>query len=138
MSDRPKEALIQAFNSFLLRGGSYSRINEARKQAEEVLGEVIPSGSSLTKVVDEAMEAAVVRVAPSLIQQSATGSSTRSTSSTIAATGFVLQAPKSGIGDRFSLDQDILQAAGAEFYSVSDRMELIVPADRQWFVAFCF
>ena len=33
MSDRPKEALIQAFHSFLLQGGSYSRINEARKQA---------------------------------------------------------------------------------------------------------
>ena len=72
MSDRPKEALIQAFHSFLLQGGSYSRINEARRQAEGVLGEVIPSGSPLTKAVDEAIEAAVVRVAPSLIQQSAT------------------------------------------------------------------
>ncbi|MDX2241464.1 MAG: strawberry notch C-terminal domain-containing protein [Leptolyngbyaceae cyanobacterium bins.302] len=72
MSDRLKEALIWAFHSFLLQGGSYNRINEARRQAEEVLREAIPPGSPLTKLVDEAMEAAVVRVAPLLIQQSDT------------------------------------------------------------------
>ena len=71
MSDRPKEDLIQAFHSFLLQGGSYSRINEARRQAEAVLGKAIPAGSPLTKAVDEAMETAVARVAPFLIQQSA-------------------------------------------------------------------
>lgn len=69
MSDRSKEALIRAFHSFLLQGGSYNRINEARRQAESGLGEVISPGSPLTKVVDEAMEVAVVRVAPFLIQQ---------------------------------------------------------------------
>ena len=46
------------------------------------------------------------------------------------AAGFVLQTLKSGIGDRFSLDQDLIAAAGSDFYSVSDRMELIVPPDR--------
>ncbi|MCU0548439.1 MAG: strawberry notch C-terminal domain-containing protein [Leptolyngbya sp. Prado105] len=46
------------------------------------------------------------------------------------ATGFVLQTPKSGVGDQYSLDADIIAAAGSEFYSVSDRMELIVPQDR--------
>ncbi len=46
------------------------------------------------------------------------------------ATGFVLQTVKSGAGDRYSLDPDIITAAGAEFYSVSDRMECIVPEDR--------
>jgi DNA polymerase I-like protein with 3'-5' exonuclease and polymerase domains len=46
------------------------------------------------------------------------------------AAGFVLQVPKTGIGDRFSLNQDIIAAAGSEFYSVSDRMELLVPNDR--------
>ncbi|MBD2060595.1 strawberry notch C-terminal domain-containing protein [Oculatella sp. FACHB-28] len=46
------------------------------------------------------------------------------------ATGFVLQTPKSAIGDRFSLDQDLIAAAGRDFYSVSDRMELVIPAER--------
>jgi C-terminal domain on Strawberry notch homologue/Toprim-like/P-loop containing NTP hydrolase pore-1/Protein of unknown function (DUF3991)/MutS domain I len=46
------------------------------------------------------------------------------------ATGFVLQTVKSGAGDRYSLDADIINAAGAEFYSISDRMECIVPEDR--------
>ncbi|BAU15915.1 helicase domain protein (plasmid) [Leptolyngbya sp. NIES-3755] len=46
------------------------------------------------------------------------------------ATGFVLQTPKSGAGDQYSLDTDIITAAGTEFYSVAERMELIVPHDR--------
>jgi hypothetical protein len=45
------------------------------------------------------------------------------------AAGFVLQTPKSAIGDRFSLDPTLMAAAGNEFYSVSDRMELVVPAE---------
>ena len=72
MSNDLKERLIQAFHSSLSQGESYARIHEARKQAEEVLGVAIPPGSSLTKVVDEAMEAAIVRVAPRLIAQSFT------------------------------------------------------------------
>ncbi|MBE9011153.1 toprim domain-containing protein, partial [Pseudanabaenaceae cyanobacterium LEGE 13415] len=46
------------------------------------------------------------------------------------AAGFVLQTPKSAIADRFSLDQSIMRAAGNEFYSISDRMELIVPVEK--------
>ena len=46
------------------------------------------------------------------------------------ATGFVLQTLKSGVGDQYSLDRDIITAAGSEFYSVHDRMELIVPQER--------
>jgi DNA polymerase I-like protein with 3'-5' exonuclease and polymerase domains len=46
------------------------------------------------------------------------------------AAGFVLQTLKSAIGDRFSLDPDIIATAGSDFYSVSDRMELIVPVER--------
>ncbi len=46
------------------------------------------------------------------------------------ASGFVLQTVKSGAGDQYSLDADIIAAAGAEFYSVSDRMECVVPEDR--------
>ena len=72
MTAEQKEALIKAFHSSLLEGENYERINQARKQAEEILGQPILPGSSLTKVVDEAMEAAVVRLAPLLIQQCTT------------------------------------------------------------------
>ena len=72
MSAEHKEALIRAFHRSLLEGENYERINQARKQAEKILGRTIPPGSSMTKVVDEAMEAAVVRVAPLLIQQCTT------------------------------------------------------------------
>ncbi len=46
------------------------------------------------------------------------------------ASGFVLQTVKAGIGQKYSQDANLMAAAGAEFYSVSDRMECIVPADR--------
>jgi hypothetical protein len=70
MFDDRKEALIRAFHSSLLEGENYARINQARKQAENFLNVPIPPGSPLTKLVDEAMEAAIVRVAPHLIAQS--------------------------------------------------------------------
>ncbi|MBD2060593.1 hypothetical protein H6F88_32125 [Oculatella sp. FACHB-28] len=69
MFDHRKERLIQAFHRSLWQGEKYERINEARNQAEDILGEKISYGSPLTKLVDEAMEAAVVRVASSLIAQ---------------------------------------------------------------------
>jgi len=72
MSAEHKEVLIKAFHSSLLEGETYARIHQARKQAEAILGQSILPGSLLTKVVDEAMEAAVVRVAPLLIQKSTT------------------------------------------------------------------
>lgn len=72
MPDIDREALIESFQSHLIQGKSYARINEARAQAEAVLGTAIPSGSPLTKGVDEAMEAAVVRSAREMIQQSQT------------------------------------------------------------------
>lgn len=72
MPDSNYEALIQTFQSHLLQGESYARINQARAQAEAVLGQAVPPGSPLTKVVDEAMEAAIVRVAPLLIAQTNT------------------------------------------------------------------
>ncbi|MBD2095694.1 hypothetical protein H6F90_11065 [Trichocoleus sp. FACHB-591] len=44
--------------------------------------------------------------------------------------GLVLQTPKSSVGNRFVLDSDLMSTADSEFYSVGDRMELQVPADR--------
>lgn len=66
------ERLKQWFLEHLVAGTSYARITDARAEAEGVLGEAILPGSPLTKLVDEAMEAAVVRAAPLLIRQSAT------------------------------------------------------------------
>jgi DNA polymerase I-like protein with 3'-5' exonuclease and polymerase domains/septum formation inhibitor MinC len=72
MSDHFKERLIQAFHSSLLQGESYSRIHQARSHAAAILNQPILPGNPLTKLVDEAMEAAIVRVAPALIARSAT------------------------------------------------------------------
>lgn len=72
MVENQRERLKQMFYEFLIAGESYARITEARTQAEAILGETIPSGSPLTKLVDEAMEAAVVRDARVLIEQSET------------------------------------------------------------------
>lgn len=45
--------------------------------------------------------------------------------------GFIVQAAKSPeMGDKFYLNPEFIQAAGAEFYSVGDRMELRVPQER--------
>ncbi|MEM7063408.1 MAG: strawberry notch C-terminal domain-containing protein [Cyanobacteria bacterium P01_B01_bin.77] len=47
------------------------------------------------------------------------------------ADGFVVQTPKAtSVGGRYFLDQDILEAVGADFYSVADRMEVVVSAER--------
>ncbi|OWY64401.1 hypothetical protein B7486_47525 [cyanobacterium TDX16] len=45
--------------------------------------------------------------------------------------GYILQTPKTkDLGGRYYLDPDLLSATGADFYSVGDRMECIVPAER--------
>jgi hypothetical protein len=47
------------------------------------------------------------------------------------ANGFVLQAPRAvGLGGQYFLDSDILEAVGSDFYSVADRMEVVVSAER--------
>jgi C-terminal domain on Strawberry notch homologue/P-loop containing NTP hydrolase pore-1 len=44
---------------------------------------------------------------------------------------FVLQTPSAtSVGGKYFLDTDLLDAVGGDFYSVSNRMEAIVPADR--------
>jgi hypothetical protein len=67
-----KEQLIQHFRDRLLAGASYTRITEARREATDVLGQLIVPGDPLTKVVDEAMEAAVVRASGPIIAQCST------------------------------------------------------------------
>ncbi|MBE9137389.1 strawberry notch C-terminal domain-containing protein, partial [Nodosilinea sp. LEGE 07088] len=48
-----------------------------------------------------------------------------------AGDGFILQAPKSKeSGGRYYLDEDLIAAAGSDFYSVADRMEVVIPPER--------
>jgi hypothetical protein len=48
-----------------------------------------------------------------------------------AGDGFVLQAPKSKeSGGRYYLDEALIAAAGSDFYSVADRMEVVIPPER--------
>ena len=66
------EDLIKAFQQQLLEGRTYVRIGEARREASALLGQPIRPGDPLTKVVDEAMEKAVVRTAKQLVDSSDT------------------------------------------------------------------
>lgn len=44
---------------------------------------------------------------------------------------FILQAPKSKeSGGRYYLDEELIAAAGSDFYSVADRMEVVIPPER--------
>ncbi|PSR19297.1 hypothetical protein C8255_02955, partial [filamentous cyanobacterium CCP3] len=48
-----------------------------------------------------------------------------------AGEGVILQAPKSKeSGGRYYLDEDLIAAAGSDFYSVADRMEVVIPPER--------
>ncbi|MFQ4138138.1 strawberry notch C-terminal domain-containing protein [Nodosilinea sp. PGN35] len=48
-----------------------------------------------------------------------------------AGQGFILQAPKSKeSGGRYYLDEALIVAAGSDFYSVADRMEVVIPPER--------
>ncbi|MBE9135712.1 strawberry notch C-terminal domain-containing protein [Nodosilinea sp. LEGE 07088] len=48
-----------------------------------------------------------------------------------AGEGFTLQAPKSKeSGGRYYLDEELIAAAGSDFYSVADRMEVVIPPER--------
>jgi len=48
-----------------------------------------------------------------------------------AGAGFILQAPKSKeSGGRYYLDEALIAAAGSDFYSVADRMEVVIPPER--------
>jgi hypothetical protein len=45
--------------------------------------------------------------------------------------GFVLQTPKSKeSGGKYFLDEGVIAAAGSDFYSVGDRMEVVIPPER--------
>jgi hypothetical protein len=64
--------LVQYFVDHFHGGGHFSTIVEARRHAEQVLGEKVVLGTALTKQIDESIEAALVRVARTLIATSIT------------------------------------------------------------------
>ncbi len=66
------QPLIQAFLEQFLSGSQFSTIVEARRFAESVLGVTIAPGTALAKRVDEAIEAAIVRAATAVIEDSLT------------------------------------------------------------------
>ena len=65
-------ALIQYFRDRFLAGEQFVTITQARKQASEILGYEASPGSPEAKLVDESVEAAVVRVARAIIENSPT------------------------------------------------------------------
>jgi predicted RNA methylase len=70
MTDKQREQLIQNFSDRLIAGESFASITVARKAAQSILGIRIKAGDAAAKTVDEAMEAAVVRTATQLVQDS--------------------------------------------------------------------
>ena len=63
------QRLIEAFTDYFLSEGQFDTINEARNQAAYILDTPVNPGTAEAKLVDEALEAALVRTARELVQQ---------------------------------------------------------------------
>ncbi len=64
--------LVQHFTDFFIQGGAFATIVAARQRAEALLGEKVAAGTALAKVVDESIEASVVRAAQTIVATSST------------------------------------------------------------------
>ncbi|QUY45446.1 strawberry notch C-terminal domain-containing protein [Acaryochloris marina] len=67
-----QDNLAELFAAEFLSGKSYASIVEARSQAAQLLNQSVRPGSPLAKLVDESIEAGLVRAARSIIGQSLT------------------------------------------------------------------
>lgn len=65
-----QDQLADLFAAEFLAGKSYASIVEARNQAAQLLNQPVRPGSPLAKLVDESVEAGLVRAARSIIGQS--------------------------------------------------------------------
>lgn len=65
-----QEQLADLFAAEFLAGKAYASIVEARNQAAQLLNRPVHPGSPLAKLVDESIEAGLVRAARSIIGQS--------------------------------------------------------------------
>ena len=63
------QRLIAAFTDYFLGDGQFSTIVEARNQAAYILGRPVNPGTADAKLVDESLEAALVRTAREIVQQ---------------------------------------------------------------------
>jgi hypothetical protein len=64
--------LVSYFKDIFLAGYGFSTIVEARQVAADILGMPVRSGTAITKVVDESIEAGIIRASRIIIQRSAT------------------------------------------------------------------
>jgi hypothetical protein len=62
--------LVEYFTDYFGGDQSFQTISAARKQAAEVLGETVAPGMAVTKLIDESIEASLVRVARGIVEQS--------------------------------------------------------------------
>ena len=62
--------LPEYFAAAFLDGRRYQTVVDARKEAAAFLGETVTPGSAIAKLIDEAIEAGIVRAARSIVQQS--------------------------------------------------------------------
>lgn len=65
-----QDDLAELFATEFLAGRAYTSIAEARSQAAQLLNQPVPPGSPLAKLVDESIEAGLVRAAQTIIAQS--------------------------------------------------------------------
>ncbi|MGR3277526.1 hypothetical protein ACSYAD_20720 [Acaryochloris marina NIES-2412] len=65
-----QDDLAELFAAEFLAGKSYASIVEARNQASQLLNQPVHPGSPLVKLVDESVEAGLVRAAREIIGQS--------------------------------------------------------------------
>jgi hypothetical protein len=67
-----QKQLAELFATEFLAGKAYTSIVEARSQAAQLLNQSVPPGSPLAKLVDESIEAGLIRAARKIIAQSDT------------------------------------------------------------------
>ena len=65
-----QDQLANLFAASFLTGKAYASIVEARSQAAQLLNQPVRPGSPLAKLVDESVEAGLVRAARTIIGQS--------------------------------------------------------------------
>jgi hypothetical protein len=67
MDEESRQRLIEAYTTTFAEGGRFTSIVDARKYASEIAGHLIRSGTPEAKLVEEAIEAGLVRAAQSIL-----------------------------------------------------------------------
>ncbi|MBD1847546.1 strawberry notch C-terminal domain-containing protein [Cyanobacteria bacterium FACHB-63] len=72
MDDELRQRLIEAYTTTFVEGGQFTSIIDARKYASEIAGHSIESGTPEAKLVEEAIEAGLVRAAQLILAKAET------------------------------------------------------------------